>query len=195
MNESALPTFRFPENTCIPQAQPQFTAVVSMTSPALDVMTDLTLVKAATIAPGTSLAGAEQTMIHQSVRLLFVVSAFPCIEGLVTSTDLLGDKPMRLVQQRNVRHEDLCVADVMTELSLLDAVEYDDLKAAQVARVVATFRKFGRKHLLVVQGATEHGPARIRGVLSLTQLERQLGHSVAAAEVASTFAEIERALA
>jgi hypothetical protein len=113
----------------------------------------------------------------------------------VTSTDLLGDKPMRLVHQRNVRHEDLCVADVMTGLTMLDALDYDELRSANVARVVATFRQFGRNHLLVVQTATSQAPARIRGVLSLTQLERQLGSAIAAIEIASTFAEIEKALA
>lgn len=194
MNQSALTTFRFPGNTCIPQAQPRDRGSVTLASPGLEVMTDLTEVKAATIDPRTSLAGAEQMMIHQGVRLLFVVSDFPCIEGLVTSTDLLGDKPMRLVHQRNVRHEDICVADVMTGLSMLDAIDYDELKAATVVRVVATFRQFGRNHLLVVQTASHQSPARIRGVLSLTQLERQLGRAIAATEIAGTFAEIEKAL-
>lgn len=195
MTESALSTFRFPEDTCIAQAQPRIKGGVTLTSPGLDVMTDLTEVRAATVDPKTTLDAAEQMMIHQGVRLLFVVHSFPCVEGLVTSSDLLGEKPLRLVHQRNVRHEDLCVADVMTGLSLLDAIEYRDLKDASVARVVATFRKFGRKHLLVVEGASEQNAARIRGVLSLTQLERQLGCSISSGEIASTFAEIEQALA
>lgn len=195
MNQSPLTTFRFPENTCIPQAQPRLRGSVSLASPGLDVMTDLTEVKAATIDPGTSLSGAEQMMIHQGVRLLFVVSDFPCIEGLVTSTDLLGDKPMRLVHQRNIRHEELCVADVMTCLPMLDAIDYEELRSANVARVVATFKQFGRNHMLVVQAASAQSPARIRGVLSLTQLERQLGSPIAATEIASTFSEIEKALA
>jgi hypothetical protein len=39
MNESALPTFRFPANTCIAQAQPQMMGAVTLASPGLDVMT------------------------------------------------------------------------------------------------------------------------------------------------------------
>lgn len=195
MNETALPTFRFPQDTCIAQAQPRVKGSVTLMSSGLEVMTDLTEVRAATIDPGTKLGAAEQMMIHQGVRLLFVVRDFPCVEGLITSTDLLGDKPMRLVHQRNVRHEDLCVADVMTDLSSLDVIDHGDLKSATVGRVVGTFRKFGRNHLIVVEGATAHSSARIRGVLSLTQLERQLGYPIASTEIASTFAEIEQALA
>jgi len=194
MNVLALPTFRLPDNICIPQAQPQILGAVTLTSPGLDVMTDLALVKASTIDPETTLSRAEQVMIHQGIRLLFVVSNFPCVEGLFTASDLIGDKPMRLVNQRNIHHDDLCVADVMTELPQLDALDFDNLKSANVGQVIATFQKFGRKHLLVVQNATVTSPARIRGVISLTQLERQLGKTVVTTEIATTFAEIEKAL-
>lgn len=195
MNASALPTFRFPENTCIPQAQPQIMGSVTLASPGLEVMTDLALVKASTVDPQSSIDRAEQVMIHQGVRLLFVVSDFPCVQGLITATDLSGDKPMRLVSQRNIKHHELLVSDLMTPLAMLDAIEFDDLKSSTVSHVIATFKKFGRQHLLVVQGATAQAPARIRGVVSLTQLERQLGHSIAATEIATTFAEINMALA
>jgi len=186
MTALALTTFRFPENTCIPQAQPKAAAGVSLTSPALDVMTDLAQVRAATIDPTTSLAKAEQTMIQQGVRSLFVVSEFPCVEGLVTAADLLGDKPMRLINQRHLHRHDLSVQDVMTRLNDLDALDYNELKEATVAEVIATFKKVGTgtTHLLVVQAATAKGPARIRGVISITQIERQLGRSLIELSVA-----------
>lgn len=180
MSEFKLTTFRFPEDTCIPQAQPKAAAAVTLASPALDVMTDLAQVRAATIAPETRLDKAEQAMIQQGVRSLFVVSEFPCVDGLVTATDLMGEKPVRLVNQRNVERQDLSVADVMTKLSMLDALDYDELKSATVGDVVTTFKKVGQTHLLVVQVATNKGPARIRGVISITQMERQLGRAVMA---------------
>jgi CBS domain-containing protein len=178
MNDSALTTFRFPENTCIPQAQPKAKGSVTMDSAGIEVMTDLAQVNAATIEPTTLLDRAEQAMIQQGVRSLFVVSSFPCVEGLVTASDLIGEKPTRLVNERYGRRQDLCVADVMTELSMLDALDYDELKSANLSRVIATFKKIGRSHLLVVQAATKQGAARIRGVISLTQIERQLGRTL-----------------
>jgi hypothetical protein len=178
MNESALTTFRFPEDTCIPQAQPKPGGVVTLESSGLEVMTDLAQVKAATIDPSISLDKAEQVMIQQGVRSLFVVSQYPCVEGLLTVTDLIGEKPMKLVNQRKIQRQELIVEDVMTKLSLLDALDYNELKAANVGNVIATFKKVGHSHLLVVQAATQNGPSRIRGVISITQLERQLGRSV-----------------
>jgi CBS-domain-containing membrane protein len=178
MPDLPLKTFRFPENTCIPQAVPKVRDSVTTASPALDVMTDLGKVKAETIDPSTSLASAEQVMINRGVRALFVVSDFPCVDGLVTSADLEGDRAMRVVTERRITHNELTVADVMTPLSMIDSLDYDELKASSVGRVVATFEKLNRRHLVVVQAATRQGPARIRGVVSLTRLERQLGRNV-----------------
>ena len=175
MRDFALTTFRFPEHTCIPQAQPKLGEPVTLASPALNVMTDLAQVKAATIDPDTGLDKAEQTMIQQGVRSLFVVNDYPCVAGLVTFADLMGEKPMRMVSERHIQRQDLRVADVMTKLSMLDALDYDELKKASVGNVVATFRKGSHTHMLVVQAATYKGPARIRGVISATQIERQLG--------------------
>jgi CBS domain-containing protein len=175
MHATALPTFRFPKDTCIAQAQPKAQGAVTEQSPGIEVMTDLASIKAATIDPHTSLDRAEQAMIHQGVRSLFVVSNFPCVDGLITLADLGGEKPMQQVNDRHIRRQDLSVTDVMTALSALDALDYDELKSSTVGQVIATFKKLKHSHLLVVQAATAQGPARIRGVISLTQLERQLG--------------------
>lgn len=192
--DAPLPTFRIEAGTAIAQSLPYLTTPVTPESPARLVMTDLAQVKAATIAPSASLTMAEQAMIHQGVRMLFVVRELPAIEGLVTSTDLHGDRQMRLVHERGVHWDELCVADVMSEVSALDAVDYDRLRSATVGNLVATLKRFGRNHLLVLQAATGHTPRRVRGIVSRSQIERQLGQPIVISEIANSFAEIERAL-
>jgi CBS-domain-containing membrane protein len=174
MQELALTTFRFEPDTCIPQAQPKSQAPVTPESCALDVMTDLAVVKAETIGPKTSLTDAEKVMINRGVRALFVTSKFPCIEGLITTADIYGEKPLKLVNLGNTKHHDLTVQDVMTDLSNLDVVDYDEVKTSPVSSLAATFNKLKSTHILVVQAAHREGPARIRGVISLTQMQRQL---------------------
>ena len=193
--DAALPTFRLEPGTSIAQAKPWHHSPVTLDSPALQVMTDLTQVKAATTHPSTTLLQAEQMMIYQGVRMLFVVTDMPSIEGLITATDLRGDKPMRVVHERNVHYGELCVADVMAGLSMLDAIDHDLLKAARVGNLIATLKKFGRNHLLVVQNVTDQTPRRVRGVVSRAQIERQLGTPIDIAPIASSFSELERALA
>lgn len=192
---NTLPTFRFPEGTCIAQAQPHAGVPVTLDSPGRAVMTDLTHVRAATIAPDMPLTEARQTMIHQGVRLLFVVSEMPCVDGLITSTDLEGERPMQQITKRGVKYEELVVADVMSPLTTLDAIDLEDLAHATVAKVIATLKQVGRRHLLVIQKpGTGHGP-RVRGVISQTQIERQLGQPIALVETAGNFAEISQSLA
>ena len=192
---NTLSTFRFPEGTCIAQAQPPSGVPVTLESPGRAVMTDLTHVRAATIAPDMPLAQARQTMIHQGVRLLFVVSEMPCVDGLITSTDLEGERPMQVLNQRGAKYEDLIVADVMSPLASLDAIDLEELAHANVAKVVATLKQLGRRHMLVVQKAgSGHGP-RVRGVISQTQIERQLGRPIEMVETAGSLAEISATLA
>ena len=195
MNVAApLPSFRIDRGLSIAQARPPNSNAVTWDSPALDVMTDLTQVRAATTHPATSLRQAEQMMIYQGVRMLFVVTDMPSIEGLITTTDLRGDRPMRIVHERGLRYDDLCVGDVMTGLSMLDAIDLERVGAATVANAVATLKRLGRNHLLVVEGATGQTPRRVRGVISRSQIERQLGVSIEITPIASSFSEIEQAL-
>ena len=192
--DAALPTFRLDRGTTLAQAQPTDNAPVTLASPALAVMTDLTKVKAATTHPRTTLRQAEQAMIYQGVRMLFVVTEMPLIEGLITATDLGGDKQMRVVHERHLHYDELCVADVMTELGALDAIDYAVVRSAAVGNAVATLQRLGRNHLLVVEASTARTPRCVRGVISRSQVERQLGRPIDITPIANSFSEIERAL-
>jgi CBS-domain-containing membrane protein len=167
---------------------------VTLDSPALEVMTDLTEVKAATVHPTTGLQQAEQAMIYLGVRMLFVVSEMPKIEGLITSTDLRGDTQMRVVSERHLRFDELCVADVMSKVSLLDAVDHANVRSARVGHLVATLQHQGRNHLLVVEKFGAQASHRVRGVISRAQIERQLGTTIEITPIANSFSEIERVI-
>jgi CBS domain-containing protein len=192
--DSALPAFRLESGVFIAQTDPGSTASVTLDSPALSVITDLTRVKAATVVPDISLHQAEQIMIQQGVRMLFVVSAMPSIEGLITTTDLRGERAMRLVHERGLHYDELTVADAMTSLAMLDAIAFESLGNAVVGNLIATLKRFGRNHLLVVEEAGAPTVRRVRGIVSRSQIERQLGSAIAITPVASSFSEIERAL-
>ena len=52
----------------------------------------------------------------------------------------------------------------------------------------------GRQHALVVDNEAATGRVMVRGILSLSQVARQLGKPLQLSEVARTFAEIEAVL-
>jgi CBS-domain-containing membrane protein len=192
--DAVIPTFQLSTGTTIAPASPWHTRAVTPESPALDVMTDLTKVKAATVHPDHTLRQAEQTMIYQGVRMLFVVNEMPVLEGLITSTDLHSERQMSLVHSRQLRFDEARVADVMSALSMLDAIAFDSMRIATVSNLIATLRDLGRNHLLVVQAGTPGAAQQVRGVISRAQIERQLGQPVEVPEHAGNFAEVVRAL-
>ena len=52
------------------------------------------------------------------MRLLFVLDGDRFVVGVITATDLLGEKPMRFVQERGGTRSDILVADIMTPASI-----------------------------------------------------------------------------
>ena len=166
---------------------------VTLDSPALDVMTDLSLVSAVIIRPTDSVDEAHARMKQRGVRLLLVVDNERNVVGLLTATDILGEKPLQAIQARGVRHSDLLTRDIMVPQSRLEVIEFEHVRSAHVGEIVATLMRSVRQHAAVVENVADGH--RLRGLFSATQIARQLGYVIQPTEIASTFAEIEASLA
>ncbi len=175
-------------------ARPAPPKSVKPDSPALDVMTDLRHNIPATIDQQQSMDAAHAYMIQRGVRMLFVLNGERTLAGIITANDVLGDRPLRFIQERRVRHSDILVSDIMTPLDKLEAMEWAVVAKAHVGDVAASLRESGRQHTLVVDRDHE-GRVLVVGVFSLTQIERQLGVAIVASGAARSFAEIEAAIA
>jgi CBS domain-containing protein len=171
-------------------AEPITPGRVTLDDPAFSVMTDLRERSAATTRPEESIGTAHAVMIRRAVRLLFVLDDDTRVVGVITATDLLGEKPVRFMQARGVSHADILVSDIMTPASMLEALSILEVAQMRVGHIVATLKAVGRKHLMV----SEDGGRRVRGLFSASQVARQLGIEVQTFEVATSFAEIEAAL-
>jgi predicted transcriptional regulator len=163
---------------------------VSVESPALEVMTDLGRTTPATIRPQAPLAGANQFMISRGVRLLLVADDQESVLGVISATDILGERAMRVAAGRSLRRDELTVADVMIPAEQVEVIALEDVAGARVGHVLETLRRAGRQHALVVDAER-----MVCGIFSLSQIARQLGVSVATGgAVARTFSEIEAAI-
>jgi CBS domain-containing protein len=167
---------------------------VTLLDPALQVMTDLTRVTAVIILPGDTVDEAHRRMVQRGVRLLLVVDQNRKLVGVITATDTLGEKPVQVASERGLRREEVLVRDIMTPQERLEALAMNDVRAAKVGHVVATLKKVGRQHAVVVD-QDGGGGQTVRGLFSSTQIARQLGVAIQTSEVAHTFSEIESMLA
>lgn len=171
-----------------------FSDVVKLDDPAMVVMTDLRKVTAVTIDAASSIDAADKRMKQRGVRLLLVVDEHDTIVGLITSTDMQGEKPMQYIQKHRVKHSDISVGDIMTPQSKLDVLCMADVERAKVGDVVETLKKAGRQHALVVDRIDRNKPQVLRGILSASQIARQLDMEIQTTSIAKTFAEIEELL-
>lgn len=167
---------------------------VTMESPAVAVMTDLERVMAITIGPGASIEAANKYMIAAGVRLLLVLDHEQRIVGLISASDILGEKPLQHLQRTGGTFEEVLVSHVMTPQDELDVLLFRDVRHARVGDIVATLKYFGRQHVLVMDKGSSDVRQRLRGIFSATQIGRQLGMNVAPGEIATTFAQLESAL-
>lgn len=166
---------------------------VKLDSPASEVMTDLRKLHAAVIAPNITMEVANNYMMHRGVRTLLVMNDDTSLAGIITATDILGEKPMRFIQDRGVKHSEILVRDMMTSLENLEAIPLEEVTHARVGNIVASLRESDRLHALVIDENTI-GLSRICGIFSWTQIEKQLGIVIPPNNVAKSFAEIESTL-
>ena len=179
-------------------------ARATLESAALEVMTDFQRTTPATIRPQAPIGGATQFMMTRGVRLLLVVDDREMILGIVTATDILGERAVRVAMERGLKHDELTVADVMIPADRVEVLSFSDVEGARVGHVLETLRRIGRQHALVVDYDVlpPKGPldrpvrrAMVRGIFSISQVARQLGVALqTGGEVARTFSEIESAL-
>jgi CBS domain-containing protein len=165
---------------------------VSLSSPALEVMTDLTAIDAVRIGPNVPIDAALERMKVGGVRLLFVTGQGDDLLGVITSRDIEGERPVQFMHDAGVSRAEVLVRDIMTPRDQLEAMLRADVAEARVGDVVATLRRIGRQHALVVDAAD--GAQRVSGLFSTSRIGRQLGQSLEVGETAQTFAEIGAAL-
>lgn len=174
-------------------SKPALPNSVTLDSPASEVMTDLRKLHAAVIAPNITMEVANNYMMHRGVRTLLVMHDDNSLAGIITATDILGEKPMRFIQERGIKHSEILVQDMMTPLEKLEAIPLEEVAHARVGNIVSSLRESDRLHALVIDENTI-GLSRICGIFSWTQIEKQLGTVIPPNKVAKSFAEIESTL-
>jgi len=166
---------------------------VTLDDPALSVMTDLSQVTAFIVELSTPLDKGLEIMIKRGIRILLVCDADDNIIGLLTSRDIAGDKPHRILAKAGGVQADLRVSDVMTLRPKLDVLSMEDVRRARVGDLIATPRQVDRQHALVLDRDPETGKSAVRGIFSLSQISLRLGLNIDPSRQVTLYAEFENA--
>ena len=198
--QSALPLHRVANPITLPQCGAPKVPRMTLADPALNALTDFTKTAAFSIGLDEPIDHALLYMKTVGVRLLFVLGNDGWLAGLVTSHDIMGEKPMLYLQSMDCNHttctrSDVLVKNVMAPISEWEVIDYVDIENAQISQVIAAFKAAGRRHL-VVTGYSESCPENIvRGIFSATRIEQATSLQLEIVSMAKSFAEIEDVLA
>jgi len=196
-----------PLTLCSPNGQSRLlkanstnTPHLGLDDPALEIMTDFCRTPAISVPTNTLIDTALHHMIYSGVRLLFVVNPIFGLLGSITSYDIESEKPMRYMQSKDCRiatcsRKDLTVEDIMTPVQKWQALNYKDVANATLGNIVQSFRNLGQRHVFVIETTPDRGTSTVRGLFSVSSLERALRTTIEIVDIATNFAEIERALA
>jgi CBS-domain-containing membrane protein len=188
---TALNLLTLPAHTQI--TRPDTPELVHLKDPAIDVMTDLSLTPAFTTTPNVVIDEALEKMIHCGVRLLLVVNPQGAVIGLITSHDIMGDKPINFTSQERIPRDKIRVGDIMVPQDEIQVLTMKDVKRANIGDIVLTLREAGRQHALVVEQLPDN-QMMVRGIFSATRIGKKLGVVIEPTGVFQSFAELEKVL-
>lgn len=194
LNHSPLPSHPLAEGTDFARPVQSFREPVRLADPALDAMTDLRRVSLVDVRAHTSVEKANARMIRYGVRLLLVLDDHrDHVAGLLTASDVLGEKPVAMLGAFGGTWASLTVRDIMTPARDVEVLALEDVNRATVGQIVATLKAKRRHHALVASTGAD-GRSAVCGIFSITQIARQLGVDARGFDLRKTLAEIEAAV-
>ena len=177
----------------INQAQSSDSKPITLDDKAEVVLTDFKHTRPLSITATATLDETNSKMIASGVRLLFVTEADGVLQGLITYTDVFGEKSIRYISEHGGSREEILAQDIMTPLARLEVLRYEDVVKASVGDIVETIKTAGRQHMLVI-ATLEDDTQLITGIFSSTRIEKLLDIKIELSARAHSFADLERAL-
>ncbi len=157
---------------------PQPPELIHLDSPALTVMTDFKLVHPVTVAPGLPIDEALAKMKTAGVRLLLVVNEAQEITGLITANDIMGERPIKILEETRAQRADITVETIMTPQPEILVLNLLSVRNAQVGHIIETLRTLERQHVLVVEVDKASMKQRVVGMFSTSQISKLMGSDV-----------------
>ena len=138
MTYHSLPTYPLPKKLSILPPDMLQLKKVSMESPALDVMADFKKEHAITISSHESIEAAKRKMDEKGIRLLIAVDLYNHVHGIIKTSDISGDKPIRYIQEFGGARKDITVEDIMIPERELEVLAFQDVMHMKVGDIVET---------------------------------------------------------
>jgi len=171
-----LPTIELSESSRYPHPA-SLPEVVHIDDPAFSVMYDFKLVQPLTVYQDTQLDDALTEMKISGTHELLVIDENDLVTGLVGSEDILGTKPIQLMQRDLMERSEIQAKMIMRKMADLIAIDLKSLYYAKVGHVLKTLQEHKAQYAFVVQWDENSGQqSMLRGMFSFSEIHRHLHH-------------------
>ena len=170
-------TFPLSSSDTILRSSNDMPELVHLDDPAFTVMVDFCQTPGFTVRDIASMQDAKNEMEFHGTHFMLVVNGDNHIKGLLTSEDLLGQKPIKVVEEDRVSRDKILVRMLMTKLHQVPAFNIESVEAARVGNILTTLHEIDSPFALVVR-LLEDGEKVLRGCFTTSQISRQLHSNV-----------------
>jgi len=171
-----LDTIQLAANNTILQT-PRLPELVHLDDSAFTVMVDFSKFRPETIPPSLPMIEALNEMKNLGTHFLLVKS-HDHIVGLISTEDILGAKPIQIIQERRIKRHLVTAKMLMTPIQNIIAFKLKSIRYAKVGNVVQTLKKLNHKYALVIDDDHEDEKNYLYGMFSIWQISRQLHTNV-----------------
>lgn len=164
-DKAILPSYKLPE-------------IVHLDDPASSVMHDFTIIPPQTIITTKNIDDALNDMKTKGIHTLLVTNEHSSqLKGIIASEDILGEKPIKIMQNNRIDRNKIKVDMVMASIKNIIAFDLQSVEEARVGNIVTTLKAHSQHYALVIEN--ENNQHIIRGLFNTSQISRQLHHEIA----------------
>lgn len=154
--------------------------LVHMDDSALSVMTDFTLTPPHTIRPDDTMDRAIHEMEVSGAHLLLVINEEGHFQGILSSQDVWGEKPIKLIQESRMHRDHVLVKMIMVPYSNIVGIDFTLIESvACVGHIVKTLSEHKQHYALAIEPSHDTQVQIIRGIFTASQVSKQLHIDVA----------------
>lgn len=157
--------------------------LVHLDDPAISVMRDFHQSRPNLTNAHVSMDEALNEMKVTGCHMLMVIDDNNQLLGLLSTEDILGEKPIQLMTESRLERSKITTKMIMTPIKDVELFSFESIQRARVGNVVVTMKARQTHYALVIENTADNDEPVIRGLLNTSQISKQL-HSEVATKIA-----------
>lgn len=172
----SLPVTHLNENNTFSHP-PELPELVHIEDPAHNVIMNFDVIKPVVVHPKTPINDALIEMKAAGTHIMLVIEDSKVV-GVISSEDILGEKPMQIIQERRIRRDEILVQSIMTPREKLVTIQLSDLRIAKVGHVIKTLNEHKQHYAIIVENDGPSQQQIVHGLVYIYEILKRLDKDI-----------------